>query len=468
MTDMPCWNWAAFPLSTKYGWMQQGSGAQGPVGYGERLASLAAHFEETDGNLRRTMSALGGSWEGAAADGATGAVRRAAGTLDGNARTAGAGQGSAHRYGDSFAATKNAIPDPAGVGTGGFWGSVSTGLRAAVPGVGTTLAAGVDYVHELMAYRQAEQAADQALTAHQDTTRAALAGYTTAVAGPGSGSPAAYPGQTAGAPPRVDDGGSMGAPPGRAAGSGASAGGPPGGRTPGDRTPGDRTPGSGTPSGGPPGGGTWTGPTPGGGTPHDGLPGGPPSGIGAPGPGGTPRPPDPPPGTVPPSRTAPSTWTPLPTPPGAPSPAPAPPAPDPGPPATGGAGVPPWLGSGSPPGTGHTTPRNSDATPGPGAPPRNSGAAPDTRAPRSTGEAPVPREPGTPPAEHAPSPSTERAATTGDSRSGGGYPLAGGAGRGAEQEHRNRTFIADDEPFRVELTDVSDPVLGLAEPPDRR
>lgn len=45
-------------------------------------------------------------------------------------------------------------------------------------------------------------------------------------------------------------------------------------------------------------------------------------------------------------------------------------------------------------------------------------------------------------------------------------PFGGfGAGRlgGEGREHRNNVFIPDDEPFRVELDDLTPPVIG---PPD--
>ena len=42
----------------------------------------------------------------------------------------------------------------------------------------------------------------------------------------------------------------------------------------------------------------------------------------------------------------------------------------------------------------------------------------------------------------------------------GGMPMGGAGARGQDKDHRNNVFIPDDEPFRVEFDDLTDPVLG--------
>jgi hypothetical protein len=450
MDEMPCFNWPAFPLATKYAWMQQGRGAAGSVNFGTRLAHLATEFSQTDARMRQALSPVGGNWDGRAASAATAAATAAASVVSANAAPATTGQSSSHQYGDSFTTTRNAIPNPAEVGRGGFWGDVAGGLRAAGGGVGAVLGAGVDYVHQLVAEKQADDTANQALTQHDSTSRTTLAAYSGAITGHVSAPP-----NTRGSGDQVSPGhGPVGGPGGAGsggAGSGGASGvpGPTAGAGASGGGAGAAGSGSGSAAGGGPGSGAGGAAGPGGGTGSGG------SGSGA---GGTSA------GGLPtgPAVTTPSGWTPL---------NPVNPTANPLVPGPNGGLVPPTPG--------YQPPASTPSFPTPALPPLGTGGGPHAGIGAHAGAGyaggyggaghPLAERggPATPAGTGRPGTGggTPGGAATAGERAGGagGMPMGGmgGAGRsGQDKDHRNNIFIPDDEPFRVEFDDLSDAVIG--------
>jgi hypothetical protein len=420
MELIPCFNYEAFPLEQKYQWMRNGPGGAASVGFGDGLAQLAADFNASADTVGRNLleRRLGVDWQGQAATAANDALNQAAGVVAASAVPGDAGRSSSHQYGDSFTSTKNSIPAPPSVGENSFLGSLADHTFAGTFGVQS------DYSKRLAAYRAADQAANDALVQHENTSRAALTAYGGAVTGQ-TQAPAA--GAGGGAGPRV------GGP-----GSGVPAGGPGDGSGGGLAGPGK---GGGGPAGSGAGHGAGRGP---GGAGH-----GPPS-VGA----GHPSP-------MPP-RTTPATVSPV------------DPVPDPLSGRQGGG----WGGAPLAAGQGHTPPASlpPPAPPPPvvpplaaDPPPRHPAGGGEGRAlsPRGGGLAPVDRVGGGGPADGVRVRSTGMPPTAPASgRTGAaGYPppigpIAAGAGR-EDRLHRTTVYLPDDEPFRVELDDVTPSVIGL-------
>src|SRR5882757_6274205 len=221
MEDIPCFNYESIPLEQKYEWMRSGPGGAASIGFGDDLARLAADFTATDVNIGQKLlrRGLAAEWQGQAATAADGALNRAAAVVAANAAPGNAGRDSAHRYGDSFEAAKNAIPPPPSVGQNSWWGSRADELGTALDDTfGSTFGVQSDYAKRLAAHQAADQAANDALRHHESTTRTVLAAYQSAI----TGQPAA---RATGAPPAGIAPGANGGP--GSSGSSRSAGSPP-------------------------------------------------------------------------------------------------------------------------------------------------------------------------------------------------------------------------------------------------
>jgi hypothetical protein len=186
MEDVPCFNYESVPLEQKYQWMRSGPGGAASVGFGDGLARLAADFTASDVSIGQNLlrRGLGAEWQGQAAGAANDALNRAAAVVAANAAPGNAGRDSAHRYGDSFEAAKNAIPPPPSVGQNSWWGNRADELGTALNDTfGSTFGVQSDYAKRLAAHQAADQAANDALRHHESTTRTVLAAYQTAITG---------------------------------------------------------------------------------------------------------------------------------------------------------------------------------------------------------------------------------------------------------------------------------------------
>lgn len=254
MGEIQYYNYPSFPLAQKYGWFRAGPGAEGAMQAGDSLTRIAARLDISDATIGAGLieRRLGSSWEGGAAQAASGAFDHAAAVLASLSSSSSSGGGTAQRFGDSFNATKNSVPAPRTRN----WLSNAIGDTAAVAVAGTVAgpaggfwAAQTDGRATDVANRQADLAANEALKRHEDTTREVLAGYQSAATGAsttatvqGGTQPSA---RTAGASAASEDpaGGSGG---GTASGSGGgTAPGTGGGTVPG--TGGGTAPGAGQP-----------------------------------------------------------------------------------------------------------------------------------------------------------------------------------------------------------------------------
>jgi len=419
MNEIPCYYYEGSSLAEKYAWMRSGPGGTASIDFGDGLGTLAIKFNESDSRIGQNLiqRKLGAEWQGQAATAASAALNQAATVVAANAVPGNTGRDSSHQYGDSFDTTKNAIqltPEP---GRNSFLGDLADGTRDALNNTfGSTFGVQSDYSRRLAAYQVADQAANDALYRHENTSRTVLTAYQGAVTG-----------QTAA--PKADK----------------PNPGTPGQHGPGGAAPGS-SPGPGTPGGGAPGTPAGAGPGAKGGGPGAGGPGA--SGAGKHG--------ESPAGPTPVPTTAPAGFTPLvPARGGSPSLAPGP---------TG--GYLPTTNPGFDPG--------AIPSPSPALPPLGGGYVPHTgyAGGYSGGRPLAPRGGGGLPSEaggRAPGggfPESVSGARPGGPGGLGGMPpmgaMGGAAGaRGQEREHRNNMFLPDDEPFRVADDDVTPSVIGL-------
>ncbi|MGI8817133.1 MAG: hypothetical protein ACR2G2_18135 [Pseudonocardia sp.] len=433
MTGIPQFLYDGYPLEVKCGWMQSGRGPTAAIQFGDGLARLAAEFDASDSTIGRNLieRQAGASWQGRASTAASGALNRAAATVLASAQTSRSGGESAHRYGDSFTATRNAVHQARAVGANSWLGARADEVGTALNDTfGSTFGVQSDYRARLVAYRAADQEANDALARHEASAREALTAYQAAATsrppGPAPGDQPGSPGvgrvgaQLSGGHPGGAPGGGLG---GSASGGSGGAGGGSGGSAGGSR--GSAGGGSGGATGADSGGGTASaGAAPTSPTPSPGSLG--------PGPGGSDRVAPGPPGSFVPIGNRPGTA-------GRPTPLP---------PRAANSGGP----SGGPPAWSGRYPGGYRA-----------GVALPPLAPR--GGAPAggidPFAPGSGPG----------AGSRGPGGTGGGMPMGmGGGGQGgSSRTHRNQTFIPDDEPFRVTYDcDIAPAVIGVANPEDER
>lgn len=419
----------SWPLAQKYAWMRIGAGPAGAIMFGDDLRALANRFDVSGGTIgwNLTERGLGTGWHGAAATAAGGAFGRAAAALDGIARTGGRGGETAHRYGDSFTAARNAVPEPVEVGENSFWGRQADELGASLDdSVGSSFGIQSDYQARLVAHHEADRIANDVLKRHEQATREALAAFTVAdtePAPPTPGTDGSDAGQQPGGGLLPSDGSS-------AAGADGSASVPAGGGAAG----GGRAAGGGGAAGGELAGGGQVGPPttteaaaetrgPTGSIPTTGAGAigaggaGPTNPTGAGPTGGSPISAGPSAGAVPAVPGGRSSWVPL------DSPRPSSPG---------------WV------------------------------RTPVGDSPHSTGNPALAARGG------GPGTAGDPTTTSGRSSTGAGRPAGiagmppmgmGASGFGADSRtHRNQTYLPDDEPFRVEFTDFAPPVLGVPEP----
>jgi len=179
-----------YSLGTKYGWMQQGSGADAVAGGTEFLSRLAKDFADSERALRGALGELGVSWDGTAAESASTALTRVADWARGTAERSAGGGSKIAEYADSFARMKprifpppEAVPNPVpGPVPGSVPGSVPGG-GFAEPGhqVGSDFGAVAglqdDYRARLARYQRLDRAANDALYAHEANSRAAVQAF---------------------------------------------------------------------------------------------------------------------------------------------------------------------------------------------------------------------------------------------------------------------------------------------------
>jgi hypothetical protein len=424
------YNYPQFTLEQKYAWFRSGPGSAAAIQVSDSLKRIAARLDVSDATIGAGFveRRLGTSWEGGAAQAASGAFDRAAVVLASLSTSSLSGGGTAQQYGDSFDVTKKAVAPPesanvlsrslgdtAAGAIGGFW-EAQTDARATEA-----------------TNRNADLAANDALQRHEDTARQVLAGYQSAAAPAQPRAPAAT-GAAQGA-------GAGEAGHGGATSAGASGGGPHGGAA------------AAAGGGGAAAGGA-------GGTGRPGTAGGT-AAAGAGGIGGAHG------ATAGPSGTESAGWTPL-----HPEQVPSPPGISPGPngaPGPNGGYVP--VGGPYVPGGSAYVPASTYG-PAPLPPSQRSGSVGGYAGAYRNATADQPLPPRTGEIAPAARPAAGAAAGAGarGPGQGGMAPMGmGGAGAGGrDRDHRNRFYIPEDEPFRVEYDFyVAPPVIGAGAPGDR-
>jgi hypothetical protein len=391
-----------FDLATKYGWMQQGQGANAVAPGGDYLSQMAQDYGQSDTNIRTQLARLGVSWTGQASQAASAGLTQLADYAQSANQTSTAGSASLGQYGESFAELKPKVPKPVEVGQQSWGGRILDGAMGVADG-----AFGIqsDYRARLRQYQRQDAQANQALYAHQRNTQSVLDGFkagdpvpTVAAsgsdAGPGGGGRGRGPG---------GGGGGGASPPGGGTAPGAAGGDPSGGTSPTTAATAAPPPTAPDASTGRPPGGLGSGSRPG--------------GAGGSGSGG--------------SLTNPS------------SALPALPAQD----------SDPTFGPGGPGGTG-----------GPGRSRRLGPDRPSYQPPQARNLEQVPRSAITE-ALLGPELDGNAGRSPGGLPAGmPGIGAAGGAGRDQEREHRNNVYLPSDEPFLVEFeeyVDYTPPVIGL-------
>ena len=431
MSDpLPNINWAGKSLHEKYTMMHSGPGGAAVEHNFRALAALKQALDRSVATTGSMLGEVGVSWQGQAADAFHGSMSTSRGWAQASGQVP--EQGSAHvqTYSNSYTNTRNAIPNPAEVGTvGGLVSYLPERLlpaaEVAAKVTGTVLGVQFDQALQIQKLRELNRKADAVLQAHVESTNRQIGDFPTVEAPPpittagGSGPPAEPQGNTGSftgpgsRPPGV-------AHPAPAKGAGGAAGGAGGGST----------------------GGT-----------SKGAAGGPAGGLGGEGtPIGTAG------GALGKARKDPGT-----------SAAGYRPAPLPKPDPTGGVGT-AGLGGGS------VLP-DRDAPPPPmtiangGSYAGGLGGIPSTinrpnggrinQGRINQGGRPTPRrvmgepEPTAPPAEQL-----GRTSGAGGARPGAALPPGGGMGGAREERrHRNNTYIPSDDPFRMTFPDVTPGVL---------
>lgn len=189
-TDIPCYNYAAYDLAAKAGWVRDAPGAGAVADAARTLPKIAALFDESAELLCTEMRKLNVRWRGSAATTASASMNRTAQWAAAVSAAQRAGGRQVDAYGRSFATASRQIqdvPKPA-------WWQAALGVL-------------VDYDEKVSAYHEADQRANHALFTHEQNTRAALVAFPdpSAMHGqPGSGSgptankPSGRPGGTPG------------------------------------------------------------------------------------------------------------------------------------------------------------------------------------------------------------------------------------------------------------------------------
>ncbi|MGQ0482491.1 MAG: hypothetical protein ACT4O0_15890 [Pseudonocardia sp.] len=194
MVEIPVFNYDAFSLETKFGWMQAGAGPDSAFVGGDRLRKIADRLTASDRIIGQNMlrRKLGTGWEGTAAAQAGAALNRTADTISAAARAGGSAGGALRGYGDSFVTVRNTIPPPVVIGQNSVLGEMADGLGQALKAdVQTDFGIQSDYTRRLAAHAAADAAANQALKAHEEATRQSLTVYASAMPGAGAPGPAA-------------------------------------------------------------------------------------------------------------------------------------------------------------------------------------------------------------------------------------------------------------------------------------
>jgi hypothetical protein len=171
------YRWSGYSLAQKQDWMRNGQGSSAVVPGMDFLDSLASTFDESEDHLRGALAELGVHWSGSGASAACESLRTVLDWANGlriTASGAGAGLG---KYGDSFAQVKLKIP-----------GLLEINVQAA-PGGDLAMVNGLqgDLRAGPVAASRADQVANVALTAHERTTRDALASLLASRAGGAEG-----------------------------------------------------------------------------------------------------------------------------------------------------------------------------------------------------------------------------------------------------------------------------------------
>ncbi|WP_028925748.1 hypothetical protein [Pseudonocardia acaciae] len=163
MDSIGRYRYEGFSLDEKSDWMRQGQGPAAINGGLACLKALAGDYAATERALRDALGGLGADWRGPAADAAADALRTAADRARDGQHAAEAGADGLQRYGESFAGLRSRIARPTNA-PGDQEGDQ----------IGPAVAPQLDTRKASLEHQRRDRAANDALYAHESTTRDAV------------------------------------------------------------------------------------------------------------------------------------------------------------------------------------------------------------------------------------------------------------------------------------------------------
>jgi DNA-binding SARP family transcriptional activator len=163
-----------FSLAEKYGWTQAGMGAAATEPAAAAFRALAPTFEETSNDVRKALEGIGVTWQGQAANATGAALRQAAQSASLGGEASRTGGSKIELVGESWTNTRPRIAAPIEVGERNFRDWAIDGFDAATAGIFDIQS---DYRKRLYAYQAADTAANEALRAHEQNVRNAVATF---------------------------------------------------------------------------------------------------------------------------------------------------------------------------------------------------------------------------------------------------------------------------------------------------
>lgn len=178
MEEIGRYRYEGFSLDEKSDWMRQGQGPAAINGGLACLKALAGDYAATERALRDALGGLGADWRGPAADAAADALRTAADRARDGQHAAEAGADGLQRYGESFAGLRSRIATP-----------TNTPGDQEGDQVGPAVAPQLDTRKASLEHQRLDRAANDALYAHESTSRDAVGTFPTSDAAPPPASP---------------------------------------------------------------------------------------------------------------------------------------------------------------------------------------------------------------------------------------------------------------------------------------
>ncbi|HZD16290.1 MAG TPA: PPE domain-containing protein, partial [Pseudonocardiaceae bacterium] len=174
--SFPSPSYQTMPLQYKYDMMHSGPGGVAAVPAADTLGKLAPDFNASADAVQRALSFIGVSWEGQAATAFTGAMRQAGQWAQRQgSQTSQSGGGQVYSYASSYDATKAKIPDPRTLAPVGEPSLTDRFMDWS----GGPFGAQSDWARHRAAFQAADRQANDALLAHENTTRRVLDAFPT-------------------------------------------------------------------------------------------------------------------------------------------------------------------------------------------------------------------------------------------------------------------------------------------------